>query len=409
MAKAAAGTGTTEELVRSYFEAHARQDLDTVAGMWQPGGVGRIIGLTEWVAPEGLRDFFGEVYAAFPDWRFEVLETIAEDDRCTVRYRITATFAGAPFQGLEPTGARVSVEGCDVVEVRDGRVVRIDAYLDNADFARQAGALPPKDSPAEQRMTKLVNLRTRLAARICDPPEEIADGVWLVRGGMPIKGFNVYFVRDTHPGTGGDGVLMFDAGIKAMTNGLAAAGANLGGLTRVVLGHAHVDHRGAAPGMRGVPVYCHPADREDAEGDGGLRYQSDLSEISAPARWLYPKLLSSWDGGPVRIEGTIEEGDDVAGFEVVHVPGHAPGMIALWRASDRLALTTDTFYTANPERFVPISEPIVPHRAFNLDHEQARESVRKVAALDPASAWPGHAEPLTENVRERLERAADAG
>jgi glyoxylase-like metal-dependent hydrolase (beta-lactamase superfamily II) len=99
----------------------------------------------------------------------------------------------------------------------------------------------------------------------------------------------------------------------------------------------------------------------------------------------------------------------VAGFEVVHVPGHAPGMIALWRASDRLALTTDTFYTANPERFVPISEPIVPHRAFNLDHEQARASVRKVAALDPASAWPGHAEPLTENVRERLERAADAG
>jgi glyoxylase-like metal-dependent hydrolase (beta-lactamase superfamily II)/predicted ester cyclase len=402
MAKAADATATTEEIVRSYFEAHGRQDLDTVVGMWQPGGVGRIVGLIDFVAPEGLRDFMGETYAAFPNWQFEILETVAEGERCTVRYRITATFAGAPFQGLEPTGARVSVEGCDLVELRDGRVLRIDAYLDNADFARQVGALPAQDSPAERRMTKALNLRTRLAARLCDPPEEIADGVWLVRGGLPIKGFNVYFVRD------GDGVLMFDAGIKAMTNGLAAAGANLGGLTRVVLGHAHVDHRGAAPGMRGVPVYCHPDDREDAEGDGGLHY-ANLDEISAPARWIYPKLLASWDGGPVQIEGTIEEGDDVAGFEVVHVPGHAPGMIALWRASDRLALTTDTFYTANPERFVPISEPIVPHRAFNLDHEQARASVRKVAALDPASAWPGHAEPLTENVRERLERAADAG
>jgi hydroxyacylglutathione hydrolase len=402
MAKAADATATTEEIVRSYFEAHGRQDLDTVVGMWQPGGVGRIVGLIDFVAPEGLRDFMGESYAAFPNWQFDILETVAEGERCTVRYRITATFAGASFQGLEPTGARVSVEGCDVVELRDGRVLRIDAYLDNADFARQVGALPAQDSPAERRMTKALNLRTRLAARLCDPPEEIADGVWLVRGGLPIKGFNVYFVRD------GDGVLMFDAGIKAMTNGLAAAGANLGGLTRVVLGHAHVDHRGAAPGLRGVPVYCHPDDREDAEGDGGLHY-ANLEEISAPARWIYPKLLASWDGGPVQIEGTIEEGDDVAGFEVVHVPGHAPGMIALWRASDRLALTTDTFYTANPERFVPISEPIVPHRAFNLDHEQARASVRKVAALDPASAWPGHAEPLTENVRERLERAADAG
>jgi hydroxyacylglutathione hydrolase len=402
MAKAAEHTGTAEEIARSYFDAQGRQDLDTVVGMWQPGGVARIVGLVETVAPEGVRDFFTETYAAFPNWRFEILETIAEGDRCTVRWRITGTFAGGSFQGLEPTGARIAIEGCDVVEVRDGHVVRIDAYLDGADLGRQLGAMPAKDSPAERRMTKAVNLRTRLAARICDPPEEIADGVWLVRGGVPRKGFNVYFVRD------GDGVLMFDAGIKAMTNGLAAAGARLGGLTRVVLGHAHVDHRGAAPGLRGVPVYCHPDDREDAEGDGGLHY-ANLDEISAPARWLYPKLLASWDGGPVQIEGTIDEGDDVAGFEVVHVPGHAPGMIALWRASDRLALTTDTFYTANPERFVPISDPIVPHRAFNLDHEQARASVRKVAALDPASAWPGHAEPLTENVRARLERAADAG
>ena len=81
-------------------------------------------------------------------------------------------------------------------------------------------------------------------------------------------------------------------------------------------------------------------------------------------------------------------------------------MIALWRAADRLALVSDGFYTVDAERFTP-GPPRVAHSAFNLDTEQARASVRKLAALEPAAAWPGHAEPLTGDVRAQLERAAD--
>jgi hydroxyacylglutathione hydrolase len=61
----------------------------------------------------------------------------------------------------------------------------------------------------------------------------------------------------------------------------------------------------------------------------------------------------------VEIAGTLEEGDDVSGFSVVHLPGHAPGLIALFRESDRLALTTDCFYVIDPEtsRTVPPGPP----------------------------------------------------
>ena len=51
--------------------------------------------------------------------------------------------------------------------------------------------------------------------------------------------------------------------------------------------------------------------------------------------------------------------------------------------------------------------PRVPHRAFNYDTEQARASIRKLAALEPAAAWPGHTEPVVGDVRTQLERAAD--
>ncbi len=47
----------------------------------------------------------------------------------------------------------------------------------------------------------------------------------------------------------------------------------------------------------------------------------------------------------MKIAGTVSEGDEVAGFKVIELPGHAPGLIALWRESDRLALVSDCFYT----------------------------------------------------------------
>jgi glyoxylase-like metal-dependent hydrolase (beta-lactamase superfamily II) len=229
-------------------------------------------------------------------------------------------------------------------------------------------------------------------------PQPIADGVWVVRGGLPARTMNVYLVRD------GDGVLVFDAGIKDMTKAVALAGAQLGGITRVVLGHGHPDHRGVAPGL-GVPTFCHPAERADAEGDGGMHY-FHLDQLDPWGRVALSRLLPVWDGGPVTIAGTVEEGDDVAGFRVVHLPGHAPGLIGLWREADRLALVSDCFYTLDPQTGLH-GAPRVPHRAFNHDTEQARASIRKLAALEPATAWAGHAEPVTGDVRAQLERAAD--
>jgi hydroxyacylglutathione hydrolase len=172
-----------------------------------------------------------------------------------------------------------------------------------------------------------------------------------------------------------------------------------------VLGHGHADHRGAAPGL-GAPVFCHPDEVADAESDGGAHY-FDFSKLQrAFARFMMPRLLPRWDGGPVKTEGTVKEGEEIAGFKVVHFPGHAPGLIGLWRESDRLALVSDTVYTLDPETGRH-GAPRVPHAAFNKDTEQARASIRKLAAMEPAAVWPGHAHPVVGDVRQQLERAAD--
>ncbi|HEX7059576.1 MAG TPA: MBL fold metallo-hydrolase [Solirubrobacterales bacterium] len=233
--------------------------------------------------------------------------------------------------------------------------------------------------------------------------EKIAEGVWLLRGDFR-GAMNIYFLED------GDGVVQFDAGTKGMRKAAKAAAERLGGLKRVVLGHAHADHRGSAPYMD-APVFCHPDEVADAEGDAAIAPYMDLSQLPvAPVRWIYPFLLRHWDGGPVKIAGTVSEGDEVAGFRVIHFPGHAPGLIGLWRESDRLALVSDVVYFVDSARLKPLpeGEASVPHPAWAWDHAKAKESVRKLAALEPRVVCAGHAEPLRgENLRETLERGAE--
>ena len=394
---------SAETAARSYFEALSRRDTAAAAACWAPHGVDRL-GEIELRGPEGVKAYFDELFTALPDWQFEVVDLIADGgDKVAVHWRAEGTFAGGPLMGIEPNGARVQLKGMDLLRVEDGLIAENDAYTDAMQFARQVGMMPPRDSAQEERLTRLFNTRTRVTAKLMiREPERIADGVWLVRGDLR-GGMSVYFLQD------GDGVVMFDAGTRAMTRGLAAVGARLGGIKRVVLGHSHVDHRGAAPGI-GAPVWCHPDEVADAEGDGGVHYQ-DLDGLPLRARYLYRDVLfPRWDGGPVEIAGTVEEGDDVAGFRVLHVPGHAPGLIALHRASDGVVLCSDLVYMADSIKLKPIDDPVVPGHWWNLDHEQARASVRKVAALDPQVVWTGHTEhPVRGDVRRRLEAAADRG
>ena len=391
---------STRSVAKSYFEAIAQRDVDAMVELWKPGGREFIRGQIDTTAPDGVRSFFSELFGAVPDFERKVQDMVVEKDRASVRWRATGTFCGeSPFKGIEPNGARLELEGCDVLRISEDLIVANDAFSDSMAFARQIGMMPAEGSPAETRAFAMFNRASRVGARIAgDAPKEIAEGVWIVRGGFPARTMNVYLVRD------GDGVLVFYGGIRSMTKAVAAAGARLGGITRLVLGHEHPDHRGIAPSL-GVPVHCHPDGKADAEGDGGSHY-FDWAKLRQPTRMLMPLMLKLWDGGPVPIAGTVSEGDDVAGFEVVHLPGHAPGQIGLWRASDRLALVSDCFYTLDINTGRP-GPPRLPHRAFNQDTEQARASIRKLAALEPASAWPGHARPLTGDVRSQLEHAAD--
>ena len=275
-------TSTSTSVARRYFDALGSHDLDAALACWKPGAVDRLVGQQELVAPDGIRKYFSELFEAFPDFKLEVIDEVVGGDKTAVRWRASGTFAGpGTFQGFNPNGAKIAIEGCDVVTAssEDELIVRNDAYIDTGDLARQLGMLPAAGSSAETRLTKAANLRTKVQNWVHGTgPEPIADGVWVVRGGFPAKTMNVYFIADE------GGVTVFDAGISDMTSAVHTAGVRLGGIKRVVLGHADAITGARRPASARPSTATRPSARRPSHPSRFARTGTSPSSARTAAR-----------------------------------------------------------------------------------------------------------------------------
>ena len=153
------------ELAREVFEdVLNRRDADALMPYWAEDVVedfptGTLRGR------EQMRDYFAETFAAIPDFHIEAERIAGDDETVFVKWRMTGTFSGGPWLGIEPTGTRVELHGMDCFTVRDGLVVHNHVIYDGASFARQLGMLPAEGSGADRAMLAAFNARTRLRKR----------------------------------------------------------------------------------------------------------------------------------------------------------------------------------------------------------------------------------------------------
>ena len=91
-------------------------------------------------------------------------------------------------------------------------------------------------------------------------------------------------------------------------------------------------------------------ERAAAESPSSFRDYWDLHKLAPFARPIYPLVAAAVLGRRRRRRSRApsQEGDEIAGFKVVELPGHAPGLIGLFREEDRLALVSDCIYTLDP-------------------------------------------------------------
>ena len=167
-------------------------------------------------------------------------------------------------------------------------------------------------------------------------------------------------------------------------------------MKRIVLGHAHEDHRGAAPAWacRSCATRTRPrrGARAPLDDDRGM----DLSKLESRVITRGDHaLLNVWDGGPVKIADTVDGGRrSVAGFKVMLTPGHAPGQIALVasRTGSRWSATRSTRSTR--QRHARLRRPAHPPPRVHAGPRLPRATRScAIAALEPKAVWAGHAEP----------------
>lgn len=155
-----------ESVARAYFAAVAARDVEAMVACWKPGAPDIIHGVVEMTLPDDLRTWFGALFAAFPDFSFEVLDVMTTGEKAAVHWHATGGFDGTgKFEGMVPNGGRVDLQGCDVLTVRDGLIVHNDAFMNSMEMARQLGALPPQGSLPERTMFAALNAKTRALAR----------------------------------------------------------------------------------------------------------------------------------------------------------------------------------------------------------------------------------------------------
>lgn len=157
------------ELATHYFECVSRQDIEGMVACWKPGSTATFIGMDELRAPDDYRRWFGNLFSCFPDFRLVAEEIIAEENRASVLWRATGTFDGeGVFEGFRPNGAKVDIQGIDLLTLEDGKIVKLIALLNGLDMARQLGAVPPRGSLADQAMAKAFNAKTAVVKKVRD-------------------------------------------------------------------------------------------------------------------------------------------------------------------------------------------------------------------------------------------------
>lgn len=157
-----------------------------------------------------------------------------------------------------------------------------------------------------------------------------------------------------------------------------------------VLTHAHMDHQGCSRTICRefeIPYFCGKGDREAAES-------GDQGSLMGRPNPVMTGIMNLFAGPGHPVSGTLSEGDQIEGLEVIETPGHTPGHLAFWEATTRVLILGDVLFHRNPATFRKgLSEPF---RFATFDRAANLRSARKLADLEPETICFGHGEPLTD-------------
>lgn len=126
-------------VLRSHLEVWNRERYELIDELYDPEFACHFICQQESTGLEAMRRFVAGHRRSFPDWTERVVDIFAEGDRVVARYCSTGTHKGE-FQGIAPTGRRVTVNEVSVYRVRNGRIIEQWGFPDGLSLVQQLTA-----------------------------------------------------------------------------------------------------------------------------------------------------------------------------------------------------------------------------------------------------------------------------
>lgn len=130
----------TAELHREMLDAVTERDFDKLRDLCHADYVYMSgDGVEQKGADAGVA--VAEMYStAFPDLSFEIRNQYAVDDVSVLEITARGTHE-ADLEGIPPTGRRVEVVVCNIIETQDGKIYREREYYDGLSLMQQLGVI----------------------------------------------------------------------------------------------------------------------------------------------------------------------------------------------------------------------------------------------------------------------------
>jgi len=209
---------------------------------------------------------------------------------------------------------------------------------------------------------------------------EIIPNVHLIPGVMA----NPYLLIDP------DGLTLIDTGLPGSSRKILRYIKSLGyspaDLKRILITHADFDHVGGLAALKsatGAHIFAHTIEADAIAAGHSSR---PLKPRNALAKLLFGLMARLFKATPVKVDESLADGQILpilGGLQVLETPGHTPGHLSFFAPSLGILFVGDSL--------VADENGLHGSRGSNTwDQAQARESVRKQAALGASIVCSGH-------------------
>lgn len=207
----------------------------------------------------------------------------------------------------------------------------------------------------------------------------VADGITLIqeRGVANFMRCNIWHVR------GRDCDLVIDTGM-----GLSPLKAHISGQTekplKAIVTHCHFDHSGGLHEFDCRLGHAAEADILANPANKAVVYSGDWPKIEIVDTTLHTGFSpATYSITPAPLTGYLDEGDVLdlgdRAFQVLHVPGHSPGSIALWDIKSKTLFSGDAVYDGE-----------LLDNLYHSDPSIYRKTLERLLELDAEVFHAGH-------------------